>query len=118
MGEQVLVDFGHTKQKLNDNSELKLNFIAFVLTNSRYKYKEWLDRPFTTQDVIKAHENAFKWYGGIPNELVYDQDSLIVVSENGGDLILTKEFQKFKNRRVFEFVGRLIQTVMEEFQMN
>lgn len=36
---------------------------------------------FTTQDVIKAHENAFRWFGGIPSELVYDQDSLIVVSE-------------------------------------
>lgn len=99
MGEQVQVDFGHTKQKSIDNSEVKLNFIAFVLSNSRYKYKEWLDRPFTTQDVIQAHENAFKWYGGIPNELVYDQDSLIVVSENGGDLILTEEFQKFKDLR-------------------
>ena len=87
------------KQKSSDNKEVKLNFIAFVLANSRYKYKEWLDRPFTTQDVIRAHENAFKWYGGIPRELVYDQDSLIVVSENGGDLILTKEFQQYKETR-------------------
>lgn len=81
MGEQIQVDFGHTKQKAVDNKEIKLNFIAFVLSNSRYKYQEWLDRPFTTQDVIKAHENAFRWFGGIPSELVYDQDSLIVVSE-------------------------------------
>jgi transposase len=99
MGEQVQIDFGHTKQKTPANKEVKLNFIAFVLSNSRYKYKEWLDRPFTTQDVIQAHENAFKWYNGIPNELVYDQDSLIVVSENGGDLILTKEFQHYKESR-------------------
>lgn len=28
---------------------------------------------------------------------VYDQDSLMVISENGGDLILNKEFQKFKD---------------------
>jgi len=28
MGEQVQVDFGHTKQKSIDNSEVKLNFIA------------------------------------------------------------------------------------------
>ncbi|MGM0843673.1 MAG: helix-turn-helix domain-containing protein [Bacillota bacterium] len=89
MGEQVQVDFGHTKQKTSDNKEVKLNFIAFVLSNPRYKYKEWLDRPFTTQDVIQAHENAFQWFSGIPGELVYDQDSLIVVSENGGDLILS-----------------------------
>nr|WP_227936010.1 IS21 family transposase [Alkalihalobacillus deserti] len=99
MGEQIQVDFGHTKQKTSDNKEAKLNFIAFVLSNSRYKYKEWLDRPFTTQDVIKAHESAFRWFGGIPAELVYDQDSLMVVSENGGDLILTKEFQQYKETR-------------------
>jgi len=99
MGEQVQVDFGHTKQKAVDNTEVKLNFIALVLSNSRYKYKEWLDRPFTTQDVIKAHENAFNWFGGIPSELVYDQDSLIVVSENHGDLILTQEFQQYKESR-------------------
>lgn len=99
MGEQIQVDFGHTKQKTSNNKEVKLNFIAFVLSNSRYKYKEWLDRPFTTQDVIQAHENAFQWFSGIPGELVYDQDSLIVVSENGGDLILTKEFQQYKQMR-------------------
>ncbi|WP_456273189.1 IS21 family transposase [Bacillus sp. AK031] len=99
MGEQIQVDFGHTKQKTSGNKEVKLNFIAFVLSNSRYKYKEWLDRPFTTQDVIQAHENAFQWFSGIPGELVYDQDSLIVVSENGGDLILTKEFQHYKQTR-------------------
>lgn len=98
-GEQAQVDFGHTKQKTIDHKEVKLNFISFVLSNSRYKYKEWLDRPFTTLDVIKAHERAFKWYGGIPSELVYDQDSLIVVSENGGDLVLTEEFQKYKEAR-------------------
>ncbi|MGG0511387.1 IS21 family transposase [Priestia megaterium] len=99
MGKQIQVDFGHTKQKTSNNKEVKLNFIAFVLSNSRYKYKEWLDRPFTTQDVIQAHENAFEWFNGIPEELVYDQDSLIVVSENGGDLILTREFQQYRETR-------------------
>jgi transposase len=99
MGEQVQVDFGQTKQKTIDNKEVKLNFIAFVMSHSRHKYKEWLDRPFTTHDVIRAHENAFKWYGGMPNEIVYDQDSLIVVSENSGDLILTKEFQQYRETR-------------------
>ncbi|MGQ8969471.1 IS21 family transposase, partial [Bacillus subtilis] len=33
------------------------------------------------------------------NEIVYDQDSLIIVSENGGDLILTKEFQQYRESR-------------------
>src|SRR5699024_5976129 len=72
-----------------------------------YKYAEWLDRPFTTEDVIKAHENAFEYLGGVPHELVYDQDSLIVVSENGGDLVLTEGFQRYHQQRNFQlFVCR------------
>lgn len=37
IGEQIQVDFGHTKQRTLDNKEVKLNFIAFVLSISRYK---------------------------------------------------------------------------------
>ncbi|NRD80206.1 IS21 family transposase [Bacillus sp. BRMEA1] len=99
MGEQAQIDFGQTKQKASNGKEVKLYFISFVLSNSRYKYMEWLDRPFTTRDVIRTHENAFEYFGGIPNELVYDQDSLIVVSENSGDLILTSEFQGYRQER-------------------
>ena len=99
LGKQMQVDFGETEQLTPDRNKVKLRFIAFVLANSRQKYKEWLDRPFTTRDVIRAHENAFRYYGGISDELVYDQDALILVSENGGDLILTREFQAYKEER-------------------
>lgn len=102
MGKQVQVDFGETRQKTPENKTVKLYFIAFVLSNSRYKYTEFLDRPFTTRDVIRAHENAFRWFEGIPREIVYDQDSLIVVSENGGNLILTKEFEQYRQERKFK----------------
>lgn len=99
MGQQAQVDFGQTKQKNSNGKEVTLNFISFVLSHSRYKYVEWLDRSFTTQDVIQTHENAFQFFGGIPYELVYDQDSLIVVSENAGDLVLTSEFQSYREER-------------------
>jgi len=99
MGQQAQVDFGQTIQKNTEGKEVRLYFISFVLSNSRYKYVEWLDRPFTTKDVIRTHENAFEAYEGIPYEIVYDQDSLIVVSENAGDLILTSEFQAYRNDR-------------------
>ncbi|GAA0496883.1 IS21 family transposase [Salinibacillus aidingensis] len=107
MGQQAQVDFGETKQKTTEGRWKKMYFISFVLSRSRYKYAEWLDKPFTTQDVIRTHENAFEYFDGIPYELVYDQDSLIVVSENGGDLILTEAFQKYHNEREFQlFVCR------------
>lgn len=101
MGEQAQVDFGEKWLERPDGRKVKLYFIAFVLSHSRYKYTEFLDRPFTTLDVIRTHENAFHWFEGIPREIVYDQDSLILVSENGGDLILTKEFEMYRQERAF-----------------
>lgn len=101
MGKQIQVDWGVTKQKTILKREVKLYFIAFVLAHSRYKYMEWLDRPLTTKDTIRCHENAFIFFGGRTEELVYDQDNLIAVSENAGDLILTSEFQAYVKERKF-----------------
>lgn len=98
-GQQAQVDFGQIKVKTSQGKIVKLYFVAFVLSNSRYKYVEWLNRPFTTKDLILAHENAFQYFGGIPYEIVYDQDRIIIVSENYGDLIMTKEFEVYRLSR-------------------
>ncbi|UOR13908.1 IS21 family transposase [Halobacillus amylolyticus] len=102
MGKQLQVDWGETKQKTTESKEIKLYFIAFVLAHSRQKYMEWQTRPFTTRDAIRCHENAFQFYGGCPEEIVYDQDHLITVSENAGQLLLTAEFQSYVNERKFK----------------
>src|SRR5690625_7340810 len=75
--------------------------IVFVLDQSSYKYAEWQDRPFTTRDVLRCHENAFQFYGGKTDEIVYDQDKLMSVTENGGDIVYTAEFQSYKQERGF-----------------
>src|SRR5699024_12170009 len=43
MGKQMQVDWGETKQKTENKKEVKLYFISFVLSHSRYKYIEWQD---------------------------------------------------------------------------
>lgn len=101
MGKQMQVDFGEIIVKNANNKEVKLYVIVFVLSHSRFKYAEWQDQAFTTQDVIRAHENAFQYYGGMTEEIVYDQDHLITVSENAGDIIYTSEFQVYKQNRGF-----------------
>ena len=63
---------------------------------------EWLDRPFTTKDTIRSHENAFRYFGGMPEEMVYDQDNLIAVDENAGDFILTQDFQAYQQALGFD----------------
>jgi len=102
MGYQVQVDFGETKLKDPDGILHKLWFIAFVLSNSRQKYVEWLERPFTTADLIRTHENCFQYYGGMQVEFVYDQDHLLLVSENYGDLVYTYEFEAYRQQRDFQ----------------
>ncbi len=102
MGKQIQVDFGESRQLTTDGSHKRLYFIAFVLAHSRYKYVEWLDRPFRTADMIRMHENAFDHFGGMTEEIVYDQDHLLAVSENAGDLILTADFTKYHQKRKFK----------------
>lgn len=63
MGHQAQVDFGKVKVKNQQGKDIVLYFIVFILSHFRYKYMEWLNRPFTTRDVIQAHENAFQWFG-------------------------------------------------------
>lgn len=102
MGQQAQLDFGETIQKNEQGKDVKMYFVAILLSHSRYKYMEWLDRPFTTKDLIESHNRAFQYFGGIPYEIVYDQDNLIVVSENRGDLILTSAFEAYRKDMRFK----------------
>jgi transposase len=101
-GQQMQMDFGQIALRSSIARMVTLYFATFVLAHSRHKYVEWLDRPFTTRDLINVHENAFEYYGGMTKEIVYDQDHLILVSENGGDLLLTKEFAEYQRTRKFK----------------
>jgi len=102
MGLQIQVDFGQKRSPTTSGTHKQLYFIGFVLAHSRYKYVEWLDRPFRTSDLIRMHENAFRYFGGMSEEIVYDQDRLLAVSENAGDLIMTAEFTKYQQTRKFK----------------
>lgn len=73
LGKQLQVDWGQSVQKDMYGKEVRLYFIAFVLAHSRHKYMWWLNRPFTTEDTMRCHELAFQYYGGVPEEVVYDQ---------------------------------------------
>lgn len=66
----------------------------FVLAHSRQKYAQFQTRPFTASDLSRTCHHCFRFYGGIPEELVFDQDSIVSVSENSGDIIHTFEFEK------------------------
>lgn len=94
-GEQGQVDMGQIKLMTKEGKTKKLYLFTMVLSHSRYKFSQWQTTPFTAKDLIKMHNLAFKYFGGIPKEIVYDQDRAIFVSENSGDIIMTSDFQKY-----------------------
>jgi transposase len=102
MGHQMQLDFGETKIMTESGSRKKLYVFGSVLSNSRYKYGEWSENPLTTNNFIGMLVNCFTFYGGVPQEFVIDQDSLMVVSESYGEIIYTKQFEQFRKRMGFK----------------
>lgn len=97
MGHQIQLDFGVKNMPLaNRKGSKKVYFLAAVLAHSRYKFGYFQDKPFTTQDLIHGMNLMFQYFGGTSKEIVVDQDSIIVVSENEGDIIYTYEFEQYK----------------------
>jgi len=90
-GQQMQLDFGQYRQKRGP----KLYLVAAVLSASRYKYVAFQDHPFSTTDVISQLLDCCEYFGGLPQELVIDQDHLMVVSENAGDILYTEKFTYF-----------------------
>jgi transposase len=101
-GQQAQVDFGVYNMRTSKDTRKKVYFFAMVLSRSRMKYVWFLEQAFTSLSVIDAHEKAFMFYGGVPKELVYDQDRTMLVDENLGDLILTAGFKQYCQNRPFK----------------
>ena len=101
-GFQGQVDMGEIILKTASGRHKKIYCFAMVLSHSRYKFAYWTDRPFTTESFVDAHIKAFTYFGGRPKELVYDQDKILAVSENAGDIIYTEGFQNYLNVIKFE----------------
>ena len=101
-GAQGQVDMGEIILETKDGGHKKVYAFGMVLSASRQKYVYWQDRPFTTATFVEAHIRAFEYFGGRPRELVYDQDKVLAVSENNGDIIYTAGFQNYLQEVGFE----------------
>jgi len=102
-GKQTQVDFGEMYlPNAGSKGKTKVRFAAFVLAHSRYKFVYFQNRPFHTVDLITAMNECFTYFGGMTDEYVFDQDSIVCVSENAGDIVYTYEFEKFRQQCGFK----------------
>jgi len=103
MGRQMQVDMGMAYVfDFNKRNYRKLYCVACVLSHSRFKWGEWYTKPLTSGQLVAALQECFEYMGGMPKELVFDQDRLLAVDENYGDIIFTKEFEQFRLSSGFE----------------
>ena len=101
-GYQAQVDMGEISVETVSGRHKKIYCFAMVLAHSRYKYVLWQEKPFTTESFIAAHVKAFAFFGGRTEEIVYDQDKVLAVSENHGDIIYTEGFQSYLSEVKFK----------------
>ena len=96
MGQQMQIDFG-TCYVIDSNTgnRRKIYCIACVLSHSRYKWGQWYATHPTTAMLVESLQECFAYMGGRAKELVFDQDSLVTVDENYGDIIYTQGFEEF-----------------------
>ncbi len=102
MGYQAQVDCGEKVINKSDGTTIKLYCIGIVLSHSRYKYAQWWDKPLTSAKLVEMLNQAFEYFGGMPKELVFDQDKIVAVSENYGDVIYTQEFERYRQLMKFK----------------
>ena len=97
-GIEAQVDFGSFNMIAKDKCRQKVHFFVMVLSRSRQKYVYFQITPFTSKTTVDAHNLAFRYFGGQPKKIVYDQDRVLLISENLGDFYLTKEFQTYSSQ--------------------
>jgi len=97
MGRQMQVDIGELW--VRDAYKLryiKLYCVATVLSHSRYKWGIWYFRKPTAIQFVQSLQMCFEYLCGMPEEIVFDQDRLLAVDENYGDIIYTQQFEQFR----------------------
>jgi transposase len=97
MGQQMQVDIGEAwVRDAYRSRHIKLYCIAAVLSHSRYKWGMWYSKKLNALQFVQALQACFEDLCGMPKELVFDQDRLLAVDENYGDIIFTQQFEQFR----------------------
>lgn len=94
-GVQCQVDPGELRSVLVNGVETVVHFVVFVLAYSRLMYVGLSFKPLDTQQFIQLHDEALRYFGGLPEECVYDQTKLVVISEKYRELQLNQRFHQY-----------------------
>jgi transposase len=94
-GVQCQVDGGELRGVMIAGTETTVYFMVFVLSYSRLMHVSVSSQPINTQTLIYQHDAAFRYFGGRPQECVYDQTKLVVINETFRELELNQRFSQY-----------------------
>ncbi len=100
-GVQCQVDPGELRGVLINGKPHTVYFVAFVLSYSRFMYVGLSLQPLNTKRFIEMHDEAFRYFGGVTEECVYDQTKLVVLSEEYRELKLNQRFAHYATAASF-----------------
>jgi transposase len=103
-GVYAQVDFGQYHMLTQSGMRKRVYFFVMVLCRSRQKFVYFQGAPFTTEDTVVAHEKAFNYFEGQPQKIIYDQDRVLIVDENLGDVLLTEQFKSYSEQAGFKTI--------------
>ena len=97
-GQQAQMDWGFFEdhQVYEDGQYKKLYCFLMILGYSRTRYIEFVT-DMSTNTLIRCHANAFRYYGGYPEEILYDNMKQVVIKRllTQKDSTLNRQFEDF-----------------------
>lgn len=104
-GEQCQVDGGELRNVRIAGIERTVYFVVFVLSYSRLMYVSASLSPINTLKMIQMHDETFRYFGGVPEECVYDQAKVVIINEEFRELTLNETFSQFASTAEFRVHG-------------
>ncbi len=101
-GVQCQVDPGELRGVWINGVETTIHFVVFVLSFSRLMYVALSRKPIDTKRFIQMHDEAFRYFGGCPQECVYDQTKLVVLHEEYRELEINPRFHQYATAAGFD----------------
>ncbi|MCL2110763.1 MAG: IS21 family transposase [Clostridiales bacterium] len=99
-GLQAQVDWAHFEDRtvFEGGRDKKLYLFLMILGYSRMRYIEFVT-DMSTNTLIRCHQNAFRHFGGYPDEILYDNMKQVVIKR------LLKQEESSLNRQFEDFAG-------------
>jgi transposase len=93
-GKQAQMDWAHVGKYLVDGQDQEIYAFVMVLGYSRMKYIEFTNN-MNIETLMKCHMNAFSYFNGIPQQILYDNMKTVVLEHSPTEIRFNRTFEDF-----------------------